>query len=136
MTSNTAPEQSPVVPAAVAGYFQALRDNDPQSWAANFAEDAVGHDPAGAPPLVGREAFAEMLTGFLPKWGRFDGIREDEVFSAGNVTSVRWTGSGISAAGSPVRWSGINTYHLGDDGLITTFYAVFDAEELSRQLAS
>jgi len=134
--TESAARHTPSAPAAVSGYFEALRDNDPAAWAANFAEDGVGHDPAGAPPLIGRTAFEEMLTDFLPKWGRFDGITEDEVYTSGNVTSVRWTGSGISVKGTPIRWSGINTYHLGDDGLITTFYAVFDADDLMRQLAT
>ncbi|WP_378143969.1 heme-binding protein [Cnuibacter sp. UC19_7] len=123
-------------PDAVAGYFAALRANDPDAWASVFAADAVGYDPAGTPPLVGRDAFRTMLTGFLPTWGRFDGIQEDEVITAGPVTSVRWTGSGVSAGGNPVRWSGINTFFLDDDGLISSFYAVFDADELSRQLAN
>jgi uncharacterized protein GlcG (DUF336 family)/ketosteroid isomerase-like protein len=121
-------------PTAVTGYFAALRAGDPDAWAACFAEDAVGHDPVGTPARTGRDAFRDMLTGFLPRWRRFDGLFETDAWTAGNATVVRWTGSGISPTGRPVRWSGVNTYLLDDDGLINTLYAVFDADALAAQL--
>jgi steroid delta-isomerase len=123
------------VPAAVAGYFRALRDNDPEAWAACFAEDAIAHDPVGTPPLSGRDALRTMLEGLLPNWQRFDGIIEDEVFAAGNAVTVRWTGHGTSSHGSPVSWSGINLFLLDDTGRIATLYAVFDGESVAAQLA-
>ncbi|TNM63167.1 nuclear transport factor 2 family protein [Streptomyces sp. NP160] len=122
-------------PPSVEGYFAALRANDPAAWAACFAPDAVGEDPAGAPALRGRAAFQQMLTDFLPTWGRFDGIREDEVFAAGPATAVRWTGSGQSLSGREISWSGMNLYLLDDGGLIERFWAVFDADDLQRQLS-
>lgn len=122
------------VPAAVSGYFAALRNNDPDAFAACFAEGSIGHDPVGAPPLEGPAAVRTMLADFLPSWGRFNGITEDEIFQSGNSIAVRWTGSGISPAGNPVVWTGINTYFLDDTGLIKTLYATFDAPSMSAQL--
>jgi steroid delta-isomerase len=122
------------VPAAVSGYFRALRDNSPSAFAGVFAPEGISHDPAGSEPLVGRTAIHDMLAGFLPTWGRFDGITEDEVFSSGNAVSVRWTGHGVSSSGSSVDWTGINTFFLDGGGLIETLYAVFDADDMNRQL--
>lgn len=124
------------IPAAIRGYFAALRANDPEAFAACFADGSVGHDPVGAPPLHGRDAVRSMLADFLPTWGRFDGITEDEVFVSGNSVAVRWTGSGMSSSGSPVVWTGINTFLLAEDGLIETLYATFDAPSMSRQLSA
>ncbi|MDK8171000.1 heme-binding protein [Curtobacterium citreum] len=122
------------IPASIRGYFAALRANDPGAFAACFADGSVGHDPVGAPPLHGPDAVRSMLTDFLPTWGRFDGVTEDEAFVSGNSVAVRWTGSGLSSSGSPVVWTGINTFLLSDDGLIETLYATFDAPSMTRQL--
>ncbi len=122
------------IPAAVREYFGALRANDPDAFAACFAHGSVGHDPVGAPPLHGPDEVRSMLAGFLPTWGRFDGITEDEAFVSGNCVAVRWTGSGLSSGGSPVVWTGINTFLLTEDGLIETLYATFDAPSMTRQL--
>jgi hypothetical protein len=122
------------IPASVSGYFAALRDNSPTAFADAFVPEGVSHDPVGGELLVGRTAIQEMLEAFLPTWGRFDGITEGETFVSGNAVSVRWTGHGVSASGSSVDWTGINTFFLDDHGLIETLYAVFDAADMNRQL--
>ena len=122
------------IPASVTGYFAALRANDTEAFAGVFAPEGVSNDPVGADPLVGRAAIRDMLAGFLPTWGRFDGITEDETFVSGNAVSVRWTGHGVSASGGSVDWTGINTFFLDGDGLIETLYAVFDGDDMNRQL--
>ncbi len=42
----------------------------------------------------------------------------------------------MSSSGSPVVWTGINTFLLAEDGLIETLYATFDAPSMSRQLSA
>jgi steroid delta-isomerase len=133
MTSSRSLE---IEPASVVAYFAALRENDPRAWAAALAVDAEGHDPEGTPPLVGREAFIEFLTAFIPKWGRFDGLREDEVFVSGAAVAVKWTGGGASALGTSVTFSGINLFFLDADGLISRFYSVFDLASVVAKLGS
>ncbi|MDT5084811.1 MAG: steroid Delta-isomerase [Mycobacterium sp.] len=133
MTSSTSLE---IEPASVVAYFAALRENDPHAWAAALAVDAEGHDPAGTPPLIGREAFVGFLTAFIPRWGRFDGLREDEVFVSGDAVAVRWTGGGASALGTSVTFSGINIFFLDADGLISKFYSVFDLASIVAKLGS
>ncbi len=86
------------------------------------------------PLLHGPDAVRSMLTDFLPTWGRFDGITEDEAFVFRQLRRRPMDRSGLSSSGSPVVWTGINTFLLSDDGLIETLYATFDAPSMTRQL--
>ncbi len=122
------------IPASIRGYFAALRANDPGAFAACFADGSVGHDPVGAPPLHGPDAVRSMLTDFLPTWGGSTASPRTKRSSPATPSPSDGPGAGLSSSGSPVVWTGINTFLLSDDGLIETLYATFDAPSMTRQL--
>jgi steroid delta-isomerase len=123
------------VPRAVDNYFAALRAGNPDLWLTSFSENVVLHDPVGSEPVNGKHGLRAMYSGMASLFARFDGIAEDEVFTAGNSVGVRWTASGVSRAGDDVRWSGISVFFLAADELIETIYAVWDAPAVMVQLS-
>jgi steroid Delta-isomerase len=122
-----------VVSKAIKNYFAALRAMDQKAWVNTFAEDAVSHDPVGAPPIVGHEKLGEF---FQSVAGAFKevGLTEDQVFVAGNGAAVKWTGRGISHAGKDVTFEGIDVFEVNETGKIQTVYAYWNPAEMVAQL--
>lgn len=122
-----------MVSLAVRNYFAAIRAADPQAWIDTFAEDAVSHDPMGAPPIVGHEKLAEFFQSITSAFKEV-GLTEKEVFVAGGGAAVKWTGRGISQAGRKVHFEGIDVFELNEDGKIQTLRAYWNPAEMMAQL--
>jgi steroid delta-isomerase len=122
-----------VVSRAVKAYFEAIRAMDEQAWINTFAEDAVSYDPVGALPTVGHQKlreFFQSITGAFKEVG----LKEDEVFVAGNGAAVRWTGRGISKQGHKVHFEGIDVFEVNEAGKIQTLHAYWNPAEMVAQL--
>ena len=121
------------VSQAVRAYFAAIRAMNEQAWIDTFAEDAVSHDPVGAPPMVGHQSlreFFQTITGAFKEVG----LTEDEIFIAGNGAAVKWSGRGISKQGNKARFEGIDVFEVNEAGKIQTLHAYWNPAEMMSQL--
>ena len=122
-----------IVSQVVNEYFAAIRSMDLQACVNTFAEDAVSHDPVGAPAIVGHQnllKFFQQITAAFKEVG----LTEDEVFIAGNGAAVKWTGRGISQSGNNVRFEGIDVFEVNEAGKIQTLHAYWNPAEMMAQL--
>src|SRR5215510_3869710 len=122
-----------VIARAIKDYFAALRAMDQEAWVSTFAEDAVSHDPYGAPPIVGHQKlreFFQTITGAFKEVG----LTEKEIFIAGTGAAVKWTGSGTSKQGRSVNFEGIDVFEVNPEGKIQTLYAYWNPAEMVAQL--
>ena len=119
----------------VSDYFAAIRAMDVNSWLATFAEDAVSHDPVGAPPMRGHAALRQFFEGIA---GAFEqvGIFEDHVYVVGNEAAVKWTGRGTGKNGREVTFEGIDIFEVNDDGKIQTLRGYWQPAAMMAQLQS
>ena len=121
------------VSQAVRAYFAAIRAMNEDAWIATFAEDAVSHDPVGAPPMVGHQSlreFFQTITGAFKEVG----LTEDEIFIAGNGAAVKWSGRGISKQGHKAHFEGIDVFEVNEAGKIQTLHAYWNPAEMMAQL--
>jgi steroid delta-isomerase len=125
---------SPEVVSKVAkAYFAAIRAMDQQAWVNTFAENAVSHDPVGAPPIIGHQKLGEFFQSITAAFKEV-GLTEDEMFIAGNGTAVRWSGRGISKQGRKVHFEGIDVFEVNEAGKIQTLHAYWNPAEMVAQL--
>jgi len=122
-----------VVSKAIKAYFAAIRAMDQQAWVNTFAEDAVSHDPVGAPPIIGHEKLGEFFQSITAAFKEV-GLTEDEVFIADNGAAVRWTGRGVSKQGRKVHFEGIDVFEVNEAGKIQTLHAYWNPAEMVAQL--
>jgi steroid delta-isomerase len=122
-----------VISRAVKEYFAALRAMDQQAWVNTFAEDAVSHDPVGAPPIEGHQKLGEFFQTITAAFKEV-GLTEQEVFVAGNSAAVKWSGRGISKQGRKVRFEGIDVIEVNAAGKIQTLHAYWNPAEMVAQL--
>lgn len=118
---------------AVKTYFEALRAMDQQAWVNTFAPDAISYDPVGAPPTRGHEKLGEFFQTITAAF-REVGLKEDEVFIAGNGAAVKWTGCGISKQGHKVHFEGIDVFEINKAGKIQNLHAFWNPAEMVAQL--
>jgi steroid delta-isomerase len=122
-----------VVSRAVKAYFESIRAMDAEAWANTFADDAINHDPVGAPPIAGREKLLEFFQSIAGAFKEV-GITEDQVFISGNGAAVKWTGRGISRQGRKVIFEGIDVFEVNAAGKIQKLYAYWNPAEMAAQL--
>ena len=122
-----------VISRAVKAYFAALRAMDQQAWVNTFAEDAVSHDPFGAPPINGHQKLGEFFQTITAAFKEV-GLWEDCVFVAGNSAAVKWTGKGTSKQGRAVQFEGIDVFTINEMGKIEMLYAYWNPAEMVSQL--
>lgn len=121
------------VSRAVKAYFAAIRAMDQQAWVNTFAEDAVTHDPVGAPPTEGHQKLGEFFQTITAAFKEV-GLTEDQVFVAGNAAAVKWTGTGVSKQGRKVRFEGIDIFEVNEAGKIQSLQAYWNPAEMVAQL--
>jgi len=122
-----------VISKTVKNYFAAIRAMDQKAWINTFAEDAVSHDPVGAPPIVGHEKLGEFFQAIMAPFKKV-GLTENDVFVAGNGAAVKWTGRGVSQAGRDVHFEGIDIIEVNEAGKIQTLHAYWNPAEMTAQL--
>lgn len=122
-----------IISKAIKGYFAALRAMDQRAWVNTFAEDAISHDPVGAPPIVGHQRLGEFFETITAAFKEV-GLTEDEIFIAGNGAAVKWMGRGKSKQGKDVRFEGIDVFEINEAGRIQTLHAYWNPAEMVGQL--
>ncbi len=122
-----------IVSQVVKNYFAALRAMNQNAWVNTFAEDAVSHDPVGAPPIEGHQKLGEFFQSVTNAFKEV-GLTEDHVFIAGNQAAVKWTGAGVSKQGNNVRFEGIDVITVNEAGKITGVQAYWNPAEMVAQL--
>jgi steroid delta-isomerase len=117
----------------VADYFKAIRAMDADAWLATFAENAVSHDPVGAPPAEGHAALRQFFEGIA---GAFETVEmfEDSVFIAGDSAAVKWTGRGTGKNGRNVIFEGIDVFEIGADNKIQKMWGYWDPSAMMSEL--
>ncbi|MBS0179972.1 MAG: nuclear transport factor 2 family protein [Nitrospira sp.] len=121
------------VPAAVAGYFTAIGEMDPDAWVACFAEQGTSYEPGAPSPLQGRKALRQFLVEVL---GAFETITmtEDHVFQYDNRVAVKFTGRGTGKNGRPVLFEGIDVFEINQAGTIQTMWGYWNPAAMMAQL--
>lgn len=114
-------------------YFSATRAMDPTAWLACFADDAVSHDPYGAPCLQGKD---QLKTYFESVTTAFKAIAftEDFVTVTGNRAAVKFTSRGIGTNGKAAVCEGIDVFEVNDQGTIQTMWGYWDPAAMLAQL--
>src|SRR5262249_47448265 len=125
MTEQISPEK---ISRAVRAYFLAIRAMDADGFANTFAEDGTTHDPVGSSGVNGRAAIREFFESICKNF-KSVGITEDSVFVAGNGAAAKWTGRGTSVNGRTVKFEGIDTFEVNEDGKIQTVRAYWNPAE-------
>jgi steroid delta-isomerase len=122
-----------MIARVIRSYFAALRAMDQEAWVKTFAEDAVSHDPVGAPPIVGHQKLGEFFSSITSAFKEV-GLTEQDIFIAGSGAAVLWKGAGTSHQGKPVRFSGIDVFEINEEGKIQTVRAYWNPAEMTAQL--
>ena len=122
-----------VIAKVIKEYFAALREMNQNAWVNTFAEDAISHDPVGAPAIEGHQKLAEFFQSIMAAF-REVGLTEDQVFIAGNQAAVKWTGAGVSKQGNKVRFEGIDVFTINEAGKIQALRAYWNPAEMVAQL--
>jgi steroid Delta-isomerase len=122
-----------VVSRAVRAYFAATRAMDQQAWVDTFSEDAIIYDPVGAAPTEGHQKLGEFFQAITAAFKEV-GLREDQIFIAGNGAAVKWTGRGISKQGRKVHFEGIDVFEVNEAGKIKTVHGYWNPAEMANQL--
>ncbi|MBC8029901.1 MAG: nuclear transport factor 2 family protein [Pyrinomonadaceae bacterium] len=122
-----------VISKVVKAYFAATREMNQDAWVNTFAEDAISHDPVGAPAIEGHQKLGEFFQSITNAFKEV-GLTEDQVFIAGNQAAVKWSGAGISKQGNKVRFEGIDVFTISEAGKIQTLHAYWNPAEMIAQL--
>ena len=124
-----------IIEQVVRQYFAGICAMDPDMWLAAFAEDAVSHDPVGAPPLVGHAALRRAMQDLcdaVEQVGRY----ADHVFVAGNGAAIKWTGRCIGRNGRSVTFAGIDVVTVNAAGKIQKLTTYWDPRAMRAELES
>lgn len=119
----------------VTDYFSAIRAMDVEGVVATFAEDAVSHDPVGAPAIEGHEGIRQFFLGMTAAFDKA-GLTEDNIFIAGEGAAVKWTGYGIGKNGREVHFEGIDVFQVNEQGKIQKLWAFWDPAPMMAELQS
>ena len=117
-------------------YTAAWCSRDPTRVAAFYAADGALTVNGGTPNL-GREALTDFAEGFMAAFPDMV-LHFDRIESDGERINYHWTfvgtNTGPGGTGQRVRFSGFESWLLGDDSLITDSIGTFDEAEYARQL--
>lgn len=126
------PDQEPIK-SVIANYYAAIREANEDAWLSTFAEDAVSHDPVGAPPHEGHEGLSHFFQGIDAQFEQAL-ITEQEIFVAENGVAVKWTGEGTCKNRVEVNFEGIDVFEFNNDGTIQNFWAYWDLAPVMAKL--
>jgi steroid delta-isomerase-like uncharacterized protein len=123
------------IQAVINSYYTNIAAMNAEAVLANFADDAISHDPVGEPPAKVHEGFREFM-------GRlqavFDSLQStiESIFIADNEAAVKWKTQGISKSGKTVVFEGITIFEINDNGKIQTTRAYWSPAAMIAQLRS
>ena len=114
-------------------YFAATRAMDLDAWLACFADDAVSHDPYGAPPIQWKDGLRKFFLSVATAFKEI-GFTESFVIVTGNRAAVKFTARGIGNNGKAVTCEGIDIFEFNDRGTIQTMWGYWDPAAMMAQL--
>lgn len=117
----------------VTRYFAATRAMDLDAWLSCFADDAVSHDPYGAPPIQGKEGLKRFFLSVATAFKEI-GFTENCVIATGNRAAVKFTSRGIGINGNTAICEGIDVFEVNDRGAIQTMWGYWDPAAMMAQL--
>lgn len=119
------------IPAAVAGYFEALNGEDFDALH-NLLSDDVSLRAVGQKPRTGRDAAMEY---FRPLFGPWTAHRDTptRVINSGDVTVVEVSFTGTTASGKEIAFDAVDVFDLSD-GRIVALSTWYDLHWLMKQL--
>src|SRR5919199_711405 len=98
-------------------YFDNMAAINAEGWLEIFSEDAVIHDPVGAPQkLVHKDSqqFFKVLSNFFEKME----LSKDNIFFVENGAAVKWTMQVVAKSGRHATSEGISVFEINDMGKI------------------
>ena len=103
-------------------FWSAANAMDADAMGAVFAEDAIGYEPWGSPPMEGRAAIRAGFEAMMPM---FDSIAftVGDVHVAGDRVAMSWAAEAVAANGAQFAFSGIDVWALDADGQIAELWA-------------
>jgi ketosteroid isomerase-like protein len=108
---------------------------DQDGWLELFADDAISHDPVGAPPATGRSELSEIWRVMTSPFKKLTVVPE-HIFHAGSGAAVKWSARGQSEIGGSVEFGGISVFEFSDDGKILTVMSYWDPAAMMIELAA
>lgn len=117
----------------VTRYFAATRAMDLNAWLACFADDAVSHDPYGAPPIQGKDGLRKFFLSVATAFKEI-GFTENCVIVTGNRAAVKFTSRGIGTNGKTAICEGIDVFEVNDRGTIQTMWGYWNPAGMMAQL--
>lgn len=114
-------------------YFAATRAMDLDAWLACFADDAVSHDPYGAPPIKGKDELRKFFLSVAIAFKEI-GFTEYFVIATGNRAAVTFTARGIGHNGKPATCEGIDIFGFNEGGTIQIMWGYWDPAAMIAQL--
>ncbi len=121
------------IEAVIEDAFAGLVAFDVQRVINNFADNAVLEDPAGTPPMVGKQAIADYLAGFPTLFNQMKlyslniKVREQEA-------AVTWRIRFVTKSGNVFFLEGIGFFRFNQDGKIDLEREFFDLDYFLSQL--
>ncbi len=110
--------------ATVRRFWDSINNKDVEGYLGTFAEDAVAYDPADQPPLKTSDERRQFMQGLLGGFSEID-AKLDFVTPCGTSTAAKWTVTGRTTSGDPVRIEGIDVYEHAPDGRLTEMRGYF-----------
>ncbi len=124
------------IEAFAKGYNQAWCSQNPEFVAQFFAESGSLKVNDGE-PAVGRTSIEKVVNGFMTAFPDL-ALTCDAVIHTEEGTEFHWTFTGTNTGpggtGNKVKFSGMEIWHLADDGRIKISDGHFDAEEYNEQV--
>lgn len=114
-------------------YFDNMAAMNAEGWLEIFSEDAVIHDPVGAPPkLVYKDSqqLFKVLSNFFEKIE----LSKDNIFFVENGAAVKWTMQVVAKSGRHVTSEGISVFEINDIGKIQKVSSYWDETAMMMKL--
>ncbi|MFJ9870837.1 nuclear transport factor 2 family protein [Streptomyces sp. NPDC101165] len=118
------PEQQQIR-AAVEGYAESFTKQDRERFAALLAANVVQYEPVGGPANRGRAAVTAFFDGVFEVIDRVE-FRVTDLVITGDEAAFTFHITAHKKDGGVVEDRGIDTFRVGDDGLITEIKGYHD----------
>jgi steroid delta-isomerase len=111
--------------ATLEGYIEGWRSGDLEPWLDLFAEDAVFEDPAGSPPMEGKQAIAAFFDASVKASTGMNPVIE-RIVVCGNEAILLFTMNLYHPDGSGTALRVVDHFRLNDEGRIVRLRAFWD----------
>ncbi len=125
----------PKLDETVGRYFQGLAAKSADDWLSLFADNAVSHDPVGAPPAEGKRAIEAQWRVLNSQFRSLRFTLDHTAYGGSSSVAVKWTCTGSNNDDRTVHFEGIHVFELGMDGTIDTVMAYWDPATAILELA-